>query len=67
VIAPNQADDLVNYHPESQAQLISRRRRDRVGDRNRAPGHVGVQAAPPFAVELDRAARGVLRPFERGG
>ena len=40
-------------------------RRDRVRNRNGAPGHIGVQPLHHLAVERDRAARGVLRPFER--
>src|SRR3981189_517798 len=39
-------------------------RRDRVGDRNGAPGHIGMQPFHHLAVEPDRAARGVLRLLE---
>src|SRR5260370_4427168 len=49
--------------PESSGTLISNRR-NRVRDRDRAPGHVGVQPLHHLAVELNRAARGVLRPLE---
>ena len=37
---------------------------DRVGNGNRALGHVGVQTLHHAAVELDRAARGVFGPLE---
>ena len=40
-------------------------RRDRIRDRDGAPRHVGVQPFHHLAVELDRAARGVLRLLER--
>ena len=41
-------------------------RGDRIGNRDGALGHVGVQPLHHPAVELDRAARGVFRPLERG-
>ena len=40
-------------------------RRDRIGDRDGAPGHVGVQPLHHLTVERNRATRGVLRPLER--
>jgi len=40
-------------------------RRDRVGDRDRAPRHIGVQPFHHLTVERDRAARRVFRPLER--
>ena len=40
-------------------------RRDRIGDRDRAPGHIGVQPLDHPPVELDRATRCVLGPLER--
>src|SRR5262245_35775746 len=41
-------------------------RRDRVGDRDRAPRHVGVQALDHAALELDHALAFVLRQVEGG-
>src|ERR1700681_275989 len=40
-------------------------RRDGVRDCNGALGHIGMQPLHHLAVELDRAARGVLGPLER--
>src|SRR5882757_10841532 len=40
-------------------------RRDRIRDRYGAPCHISVQSLHHLPVELDRAARSVLRPFER--
>src|SRR5438477_12058659 len=47
------------------ARSASGHRRDRIRDRDGALGHVGMQALHHAAVELDRAARGVLRLLER--
>ncbi len=41
-------------------------RSNRIRDRDRAAGHVGVQTFDHLAVEPDRAARGVFRLFEGG-
>src|ERR1700730_3561956 len=41
-------------------------RRDRVGDRDGAFGHLGVQSLHHLTVELDRAARSVFGALERG-
>src|SRR6476661_9752365 len=62
-LAKRQSGLVDRRHGLAPGQLAPHRR-DRVRDCDGAPGHVGVQPLHHLAVELDRAARGVLRSIE---
>ena len=63
---PSSGADFVHatFSTRGENEKSMRHRRDRVGDRDGAPGHVGVQPLHHLTVERDRAARGVFRPFD---